>query len=102
MLFNSWTKRLSNSIKNSFLGTPRFHRRKPASRDGSVPSLDDSILPNSPSTESTEKRSWFKDVWNSVGNNDGVYTLFINEEHQQRVKIRLVQVFILCQECEEL
>ena len=46
---------------------------------------------SSPSTDS-EKRSWFKDVWNSVGNSDGVYTLFINEEHQQRVKIRLVQV----------
>ena len=86
----SWTKRISNSIKNSFLGTPRFHRRK-ASRDGSVPSLDEGFMNSSPSTDS-EKRSWFKDVWNSVGNSDGVYTLFINEEHQQRVKIRLVQV----------
>lgn len=46
---------------------------------------------NSASTDS-EKRSWFKDVWNSVGNTDGIFTLYIEADDLQRVKNRLVQV----------
>ena len=48
-------------------------------------------MQNSASTDS-EKRSWFKDVWNSVGNTDGIFTLYIEADDLQRVKNRLVQV----------
>ncbi|CAG5113531.1 Oidioi.mRNA.OKI2018_I69.chr2.g7630.t1.cds [Oikopleura dioica] len=88
----SWTKRISNSIKNSFLGTPKFHRRR-TSRDSSSGELDNMGMHNSSSTDS-EKKSWFKEVWNSVGNTDGIYTLYIEADDLQRVKNRLVQAFL--------
>jgi len=57
-----------------------------------VKKISDNIgMQNSASTDS-EKRSWFKDVWNSVGNTDGIFTLYIEADDLQRVKNRLVQV----------
>ena len=95
---SSWTKRIQNSIKNSFLGTPRFHRRK-QSTPGSNQSLIDgcsdesgAYMSNSTSTDS-EKKSWFKDVWNSV-NQDTNYSIIIDEQHPQKVKNQLIQVHI--------
>ena len=92
----SWTKRIQNSIKNSILGTPRFHRRK-QSTQGSTQSISDRgsseldpYLSNSTSTDS-EKKSWFKDVWNSV-NQETNYSIIIDEENPQKVKNQLIQV----------
>ena len=97
-IFFSWTKRIQNSIKNSFLGTPRFHRRK-QSTPGSNQSLIDgcsdesgAYMSNSTSTDS-EKKSWFKDVWNSV-NQDTNYSIIVDEQHPQKVKNQLIQVCI--------
>ena len=89
----SWTKRIQNSIKNSFLGTPRFHRRKSSNTsliDGCDIGDGSGYMSNSTSTDS-EKKSWFKDVWNSV-NQDQNYSIIIHEQHHQKVKNQLIQV----------
>ena len=91
--FFSWTKRIQNSIKNSFLGTPRFHRRKSSNTsliDGCDIGDGSGYMSNSTSTDS-EKKSWFKDVWNSV-NQDQNYSIIIHEQHHQKVKNQLIQV----------
>ena len=90
----SWTKRIQNSIKNSFLGTPRFHRRKqstPGSNQSLIGDSDcESYMSNSTSTDS-EKKSWFKDVWNSV-NQETQYSIIMDEQNPQKVKNQLIQV----------
>ena len=95
IVFFSWTKRIQNSIKNSFLGTPRFHRRKSSNTsliDGCDIGDGSGYMSNSTSTDS-EKKSWFKDVWNSV-NQDQNYSIIIHEQHHQKVKNQLIQVVL--------
>nr|ACV87297.1 POPK-1 kinase protein [Phallusia mammillata] len=94
---NPWRQRLNN-IKNSFLGSPRFHRRKmqtPSSEDVSNTSH------MSPSMELT-KRSWFGQFMSgssssNVGSRereDAPLTLVMNERTLNSVKADLVHTFL--------
>ena len=76
------------------MGTPRFHRRKqstPGSNQSLIGDSDcESYMSNSTSTDS-EKKSWFKDVWNSV-NQETQYSIIMDEQNPQKVKNQLIQV----------
>ena len=77
------------------MGTPRFHRRKqstPGSNQSLIGDSDcESYMSNSTSTDS-EKKSWFKDVWNSV-NQETQYSIIMDEQNPQKVKNQLIQVY---------
>ena len=79
------------------MGTPRFHRRKqstPGSNQSLIGDSDcESYMSNSTSTDS-EKKSWFKDVWNSV-NQETQYSIIMDEQNPQKVKNQLIQVYFL-------
>ena len=80
------------------MGTPRFHRRKqstPGSNQSLIGDSSDceSYMSNSTSTDS-EKKSWFKDVWNSV-NQETQYSIIMDEQNPQKVKNQLIQVKLL-------
>uniref|UniRef100_H2YPM9 non-specific serine/threonine protein kinase n=1 Tax=Ciona savignyi TaxID=51511 RepID=H2YPM9_CIOSA len=84
---NPWRQRL-NSIKNSFMGSPRFHRRKmhaPSSEDVNNPSH------MSPSME-LSKRSWFGQFIS--GSEDAPLTLVMNNRTLNNVKADLIHTFL--------
>ncbi|XP_078491298.1 serine/threonine-protein kinase BRSK2 [Ciona intestinalis] len=93
---NPWRQRL-NSIKNSFIGSPRFHRRKmhaPSSEDVNNPSH------MSPSMELT-KRSWFGQFISGSSSNvvarereDAPLTLVMNNRTLNNVKADLIHTFL--------
>uniref|UniRef100_H2YPM8 non-specific serine/threonine protein kinase n=1 Tax=Ciona savignyi TaxID=51511 RepID=H2YPM8_CIOSA len=93
---NPWRQRL-NSIKNSFMGSPRFHRRKmhaPSSEDVNNPSH------MSPSME-LSKRSWFGQFISGSSSNvvarereDAPLTLVMNNRTLNNVKADLIHTFL--------
>ncbi|ESO97969.1 hypothetical protein LOTGIDRAFT_104436 [Lottia gigantea] len=78
-----WKSRL-HTIKNSFLGSPRFHRRKMQ-----VPTSDDiSMLPESPEMA---KRSWFGGL---MGMEQEHHFMMVRDKTFNQVKADLVHAFL--------
>jgi len=81
---NPWRTRLTTTIKNSFLGSPRFHRRKLLQGD------EVSLTPES-SPELT-KRSWFGTLMGSE--RDETYTILVKGKPLASVKADLIHAFL--------
>uniref|UniRef100_T1JDV5 non-specific serine/threonine protein kinase n=1 Tax=Strigamia maritima TaxID=126957 RepID=T1JDV5_STRMM len=82
-----WKMRF-NSIKNSFLGSPRFHRRKLQ-----IPSTSDEVSGLTPeSSPELTKKSWFGSL---IGTEkDEVYTIIVHDKPLSVVKADLVHAFL--------
>ncbi|KAK7080749.1 Serine/threonine-protein kinase brsk1 [Halocaridina rubra] len=79
-----WKSRL-NTIKNSFLGSPRFHRRKLQ-----VPTDEVHLTPES-SPELT-KKSWFGSLMSTE--RDETYTILVKDKALATVKADLIHAFL--------
>ncbi|CAL4086405.1 unnamed protein product, partial [Meganyctiphanes norvegica] len=79
-----WKSRL-NTIKNSFLGSPRFHRRKLQ-----VPGEEVHLTPES-SPELT-KKSWFGSLMSTE--RDETYTILIKDKALATIKADLIHAFL--------
>jgi len=80
-----WKNRLS-TIKNNFLGSPRFHRRKLQSE-----AAEELIQTPEASPELT-KRSWFGSLMST--DRDETYTIIVKEKPLASIKADLVQAFL--------
>ncbi|XP_074659825.1 serine/threonine-protein kinase BRSK2-like [Tubulanus polymorphus] len=80
-----WKTRL-NTIKNNFLGSPRFHRRKMQ-----VPSVDDVHLTPDSSPELT-KRSWFGSLMGT--DRDEHHFVMVKGKQISQIKADLVHAFL--------
>ncbi|XP_059179536.1 serine/threonine-protein kinase BRSK2-like isoform X3 [Physella acuta] len=102
-----WKSRIHNTIKNSFLGSPRFHRRKMQGeergregwkeRDGSgasgsrgVPTSDEINMTPESSPE-LAKRSWFGGL---MGMEQEHHFVMVREKSFSQVKADLVHAFL--------
>lgn len=80
-----WKSRL-NTLKNSFLGSPRFHRRKMQS-----PVFDDVSLTPDTSPEMT-KRSWFGSLMGTE--RDETHVILVKDRPLSSVKADLIHAFL--------
>ncbi|XP_076369716.1 serine/threonine-protein kinase BRSK2-like isoform X1 [Tachypleus tridentatus] len=79
-----WKSRL-NTIRNGFLGSPRFHRRKLR-----TPSASDDT--GSDSSPELTKKSWFTNL--TVGERDETHVVLIKELSIGAVKANLIHTFL--------
>ncbi|XP_011495632.1 PREDICTED: serine/threonine-protein kinase BRSK2 [Ceratosolen solmsi marchali] len=79
-----WRSRL-NTIKNSFLGSPRFHRRK------LLTSVDDAQLTPESSPELT-KKSWFGNLMTTE--KDETFTILVKGKPLATLKADLIHAFL--------
>ncbi|XP_046460817.1 serine/threonine-protein kinase BRSK2-like [Daphnia pulex] len=83
---NPWRTRLTTTIKNSFLGSPRFHRRKLLQGD------EVSLTPEPESSPELTKRSWFGTLMGSE--RDETYTILVKGKPLASVKADLIHAFL--------
>ncbi|MPC24511.1 Serine/threonine-protein kinase BRSK2 [Portunus trituberculatus] len=76
-----WKSRL-NTIKNSFLGSPRFHRRK----------LQDEVHLTPESSPELTKKSWFGSLMSTE--RDETYTILVKDKALATVKADLIHAFL--------
>lgn len=100
-----WKTRLTN-IKNSFLGSPRFHRRKMQSKLMSLPYLCDNLHVSNTIIVSTEevhmmtpesspeltKKSWFGNLITTE--KDESFTMLVKGKPLSTVKAHLIHAFL--------
>jgi BR serine/threonine kinase len=86
-----WRSKI-NSLKNSFLGTPRFHRRKLSSGSGDSDSEDVSIID---STSDLVKKSWFGSLTSGIGaDRDDVQCIPVEGKSLNAIKAELIRAFL--------
>lgn len=78
-----WRSRL-NSIKNNFLGSPRFHRRKLQA--------EEVVQPTPESSPELTKRSWFGSLMST--DKDETYTIIVKGKPLSSIKADLVHAFL--------
>lgn len=81
-----WKSRL-NTLKNSFLGSPRFHRRKLQ-----VPSASDEVSLTPDSSPELTKRSWFGSLMSTE--RDESHVILVKDRPLSCVKADLIHAFL--------
>lgn len=81
-----WKSRL-NTIKSSFLGSPRFHRRKLQ-----VPSASDEVNLTPESSPELTKRSWFGNLMTTE--RDETHVILVKDRPLSSVKADLIHAFL--------
>ncbi|XP_067135494.1 serine/threonine-protein kinase BRSK2-like isoform X1 [Centruroides vittatus] len=81
-----WKSRL-NTIKSSFLGSPRFHRRKLQ-----VPSASDEVNLTPDSSPELTKRSWFGNLMTTE--RDETHVILVKDRPLSSVKADLIHAFL--------
>ncbi|CAG2163308.1 unnamed protein product [Oppiella nova] len=81
-----WKSRL-NTLKNSFLGSPRFHRRKLQ-----VPLYDDNMGLTPESSPELTKRSWFGSLMGTE--RDETHVILIKDRQLSAIKADLIHAFL--------
>uniref|UniRef100_A0A914DLW6 non-specific serine/threonine protein kinase n=1 Tax=Acrobeloides nanus TaxID=290746 RepID=A0A914DLW6_9BILA len=91
-----WRSKLS-TIKNSFLGTPRFHRRKFSAGNGTGESdSEDSMMLD---TADLVKKSWFGSLTSNVGiERDDVQSVPVEGKSLNGIKAELIRAFLTIHE----
>lgn len=86
-----------NSIKNSFLGTPRFHRRKMSSGSGTGESdTEDSTILDS---GDLVKKSWFGSLTSGIGaDREDVQCIPVEGKSLNAIKAELIRAFLTIHE----
>ncbi|CAD5213899.1 unnamed protein product [Bursaphelenchus okinawaensis] len=94
-----WRSKL-NTIKNSFLGTPRFHRRKMSSNSGNGSGVEsDSEDSNFVETNDLVKKSWFGSLTSNVGNErEDVHCVPVEGKTLNAIKAELIRAFLTIHE----
>ncbi|CAD5219995.1 unnamed protein product [Bursaphelenchus xylophilus] len=94
-----WRSKL-NTIKNSFLGTPRFHRRKMSSGSGNGSGMEsDSEDVNFVETNDLVKKSWFGSLTSNVGNDrEDVQCVPVEGKTLNAIKAELIRAFLTIHE----
>uniref|UniRef100_A0A1I7ZBP5 non-specific serine/threonine protein kinase n=1 Tax=Steinernema glaseri TaxID=37863 RepID=A0A1I7ZBP5_9BILA len=91
-----WRSKLTN-IKNSFLGTPRFHRRKFSSGSGTGES--DSEESQMLDTSDLVKKSWFGSLTSSMSvERDDIYCVPVEGKSLNAIKAELIRAFLTIHE----
>ncbi|GAB6026005.1 hypothetical protein CHUAL_011970 [Chamberlinius hualienensis] len=81
-----WRTRL-NTIKNSFLGSPRFHRRKLQ-----TPSASEEVSLTPDTSPELTKKSWFGSLMGTE--RDETYAIIVHEKPLSTVKADLIHAFL--------
>lgn len=81
-----WRTRL-NTIKNSFLGSPRFHRRKMQ-----TPSASEEVNLTPESSPELTKKSWFGSLMGTE--RDETYAIIVHDKPLSTVKADLIHAFL--------
>ncbi|GFQ71811.1 hypothetical protein TNCT_11881 [Trichonephila clavata] len=81
-----WKSRL-NTIKSSFLGSPRFHRRKMQ-----TPSASDEVSLTPDSSPELTKRSWFGSLM--TNERDETHVILVKDRPLSSVKADLIHAFL--------
>uniref|UniRef100_A0A158R3W9 non-specific serine/threonine protein kinase n=1 Tax=Syphacia muris TaxID=451379 RepID=A0A158R3W9_9BILA len=85
-----WRSKLSN-IKNSFLGTPRFHRRKMSTRGNESDSEDTQSL----DTSDLVKKSWFGSLTSNISSErDDTHCVPAHGRSLNAIKAELIRAFL--------
>ncbi|VDN57719.1 unnamed protein product [Dracunculus medinensis] len=94
-LSGPWRSKLSN-IKNSFLGTPRFHRRKMGSTGNCGENDDDGQIID---TTDLVKKSWFGSLTSSISvERDDVQCVPVQGKTLNGIKAELIRSFLTIHE----
>ncbi|CAI4225618.1 unnamed protein product [Auanema sp. JU1783] len=89
-----WISKLTN-IKNSFLGTPRFHRRKTVNNSNESDSEDNQLI----DTNDLIKKSWFGSLTSSMNmEKDDTHCLPIQGKTLNSIKAELIRAFLTIHE----
>uniref|UniRef100_A0AC34GRT5 Protein kinase domain-containing protein n=1 Tax=Panagrolaimus sp. ES5 TaxID=591445 RepID=A0AC34GRT5_9BILA len=94
-----WRSKLS-TIKNSFLGTPRFHRRKlSAGSSAGESDSEDSVMLDSSEYAHLVKKSWFGSLTSGMGiERDDVQCVPVEGKSLNGIKAELIRTFLTIHE----
>ncbi|KAI1725836.1 protein kinase domain-containing protein [Ditylenchus destructor] len=96
-----WRSKLSTTIKNSFLGTPRFHRRKfsAGSANGNGAGESDSEESMMLDTSDLVKKSWFGSLTSNMGaDRDDIQCVPVEGKSLNEIKAELIRTFLTIHE----
>ncbi|EPB76312.1 kinase domain protein [Ancylostoma ceylanicum] len=89
-----WKSKLTN-IKNSFLGTPRFHRRKMSNGTAESDSEDSQMI----DTSDLVKKSWFGSLTSSISvERDDTHCVPVQGKTLNAIKAELIRAFLTIHE----
>uniref|UniRef100_A0A915EEP6 non-specific serine/threonine protein kinase n=1 Tax=Ditylenchus dipsaci TaxID=166011 RepID=A0A915EEP6_9BILA len=96
-----WRSKLSSTIKNSFLGTPRFHRRKFSAGSTSSAGTGESDSEESMMLDTNDlvKKSWFGSLTSGMSaDRDDVQCVPVEDKSLNEIKAELIRAFLTIHE----